>query len=538
MTRRFIRRVPALAAVLLGMLGLGLSTGSPAMAYQPVQTTLYTAQSAADCNKSPCILYPKSAQLPGGRLVAGFEDDEQKVVGQTLPVYKSDDSGTTWQKLTDIKAPAYLSSDPRYAAYTSNWTNPYFYVLPQALGSLPAGTLLLADVVSGADTASSGSGDRQNVAIALYDSTDQGSTWNVLSIVTQGTDQVNGPVWEPYLMMYDGRLVTYFSDEDEAHYFGSGSTRSGGQILAHETSGDGKTWSGEVQDVGTDFYSGRPGMTTIVPTTDGKWIMTFEYWGGGANTRYKICATPLTCDATSVGTGFPGAAGGSPVLLRLPDGRIVYNAAGSRDVWVDETGSSTGAWTEFQTPVAAGYSRDLQYVSGTGRVEILQAPWGTGPVTYGEVDLGHSTGAYYALVNRETGQVLAPRSGKIQDADLTGNTPDIVLQDRDDSVAAQHWHLVQKGSYVTLLNEAGGRSVGIWTGSATAGQRLAQWVDDGASDKEWTLVPTGDGYDKLRSVRNSALYATGAAASGPVDVEAALSGTAAYAQEWQLVTVS
>jgi hypothetical protein len=57
--------------------------------------------------------------------------------------------------------------------------------------------------------------------------------------------------------------------------------------------------------------------------------------------------------------------------------------------------------------VGAGYSRTLQYVEGTGRVVILQGTWG-GPtanavIRYGEVDLGHSDGPYYQLVNRKTG---------------------------------------------------------------------------------------------------------------------------------------
>lgn len=100
--------------------------GGAAQAYAPAQQSLYTATNPGSCNKSPCVLYPKSTELPNGRLVAGFEDDEQAVVGQTIPIYKSDDQGDSWQKLTDLKAPAYLSSDPAYAKYTSNWTNPYF----------------------------------------------------------------------------------------------------------------------------------------------------------------------------------------------------------------------------------------------------------------------------------------------------------------------------------------------------------------------------------------------------------------------------
>lgn len=128
-----------------------IASAVSASAYQPVPSNLYVADNPAACNKNPCVLYPKSAQLPSGRIVASFENDQTAPVGQTMPVYKSDDAGTSWQKLADVKAPAYLSSDAKYAKYTSNWTNPYLYVLPQNVGSLSAGTLLLASVVSGDD---------------------------------------------------------------------------------------------------------------------------------------------------------------------------------------------------------------------------------------------------------------------------------------------------------------------------------------------------------------------------------------------------
>ncbi|MCC8249798.1 hypothetical protein [Saccharothrix luteola] len=61
-------------------------------------SALFTAQKPDACDKRPCVLYPKAAQLPGGSLVASFEDSQTAAVGQTPPVYRSDDSGTTWQK--------------------------------------------------------------------------------------------------------------------------------------------------------------------------------------------------------------------------------------------------------------------------------------------------------------------------------------------------------------------------------------------------------------------------------------------------------
>jgi len=564
--RRIGRAVIACAAGLGLAAGVALAAASSASAYQPTQQTVYTAQNPSSCNKSPCILYPKSAQLPSGRLVVAFEDSEGPVVGQTMPIFSSDDDGDTWQKLTDLKAPAQLTSDPAYAAYTSNWTNPYFYVLPQALGGLAAGTLLLADVVSGADTAPSGSGNRQNVAIVLFASTDQGATWSVISTIATGPNQANDPVWEPYLMMYQGQLVCYYSDENDYLGYNSSTgavtidpdnttaTDSGGQILVHKTWNGSGSWSSPVLDVAgtttamgggkTEIGGGRPGMTNIVPTSDGKWLLTYEYWGGGEDVRYKIASNPLEFYATggAAGAGITAlpvssgsgslARGGSPVVVARPDGSLVYNAAGSGDVWVNSTGSSTGTWKEYKTSMPSGYSRNLQYVSGTRRMTIIRAPWGTGPVTSGQVDLGNSDGVYYALVNRATGQVLSPQSGKTQDAVFTGNVADIITQPRNDANAAQWWHLARKGTSVTLLNKGGGRAVGIWQGNANAGAQLTQWVDDSGSDKLWNLVQTSEGYYKLQSTANTSLYATAATAGGAVDLQTA---TDAYAQQWQTV---
>ena len=249
-----------------------------------------------------------------------------------------------------------------------------------------------------------------------------------------------------------------------------------------------------------------------------------------AGTDGAITSLPVPSGGNTLATG------GSPVLLPMPDGRIVYNAAGSGSVWVNESGASTGTWKQYQTPMAAGYSRNLQSVDGTGRVLILQASWsGTsvGPVKYAEVDLGHSDGAYYTLVNRLTGQALAPAAGKTQDAGLTGNVPDLVTAAVNSSDDTQRWHTQAKGSDVTLLNKAGGRAVAIWTGGATAGQKLAQWVDDDATDKRWTLVSSStSGYYRLRSVRNTGLYMTGATAGGSVTLAAS---TDDGSQDWRLV---
>lgn len=575
---------------------------SSAQAYNPTGGILYQLGSEP-CLKGRgnCAVYPKSAQLPSGRLVASFEKatvvpETGSADGETLPVYKSDDQGTSWQPLSQVKAPAYLSNDPRYAKYTSNWTNPYLYVLPQDVGNLKAGTLLLASVVSGDDYyykehkaadpnwTPSNDGDRKDVAIALYSSTDSGVTWNVVNVVATGgwqggsagavgqnvaaanTYRQVDPLWEPYLMVYNGRLVCYYSDENDYTGFdpvtgvprldpaNGTATDSHGQILVHRTwDGSSTQWSSPVvdiagltQDMGggkTEIGGGRPGMTNVVRTTDGKWFLTYEYWGGGTNVRYAIADDPLTFYAGSTGNPVtslpldsgsrPLATGGSPVVIRLPDGRLVYNAAGSGNVWVNDSGRSDGVWTEYQTTSRAGYSRNLQYVAGTGRIAILNNQ-DTSTIAYAEVDLGHSQGTYYQLVNRKTGQVIGT-GNNTNDANIgNGDVPDVVLEDAGAAANkdTQYWHMVTepKGG-VTLLNQSGGRAAAIWTGNATVGRRIGQWVDNSATGS-WNVVRTADGYYTFQAVRNTNVYLTGASRGAPLTLQNALTDGS---QEWRLV---
>lgn len=574
-----------------------------AQAYNPTGGTLYQLGSEP-CLKGRgnCAVYPKSAQLPSGRLVASFEKstvvtETGSADRQTLPVYKSDDDGTSWQPLSEVKAPAYLSGDSKYAKYTSNWTNPYLYTLPQDVGDLKQGTLLLASVVSGDDHyyrehkaadpnwTPSNDGDRKDLAIALYSSVDDGVTWKIQNVVATGgwqggsagatgqniananTNKQVDPLWEPYLMVYKGRLVCYYSDEND--YLGFNATTgvptldpandtakdSLGQILVHRTwDGRSANWSAPVvdlagltQDMGggkTEIGGGRPGMTNVVRTTDGKWMLPFEYWGGGANTRWVIADSPLefyTGSATGtdvaslpVDSGSrPLARGGSPVIIRLPGGRLVYNAAGSGSVWVNESGRSDGTWKEYQTTSQAGYSRNLQYVEGTGRIVVLNNQ-GTSTLKFAEVDLGQSDGAYYQLVNRRTDQVIGT-GDNTNDANLgNGDVPDVVLE--EPGVAAnpdtQYWHVVtEPNGGRTLLNKSGGRAAAIWTGNATAGQRIGQWVDDSATGS-WNLIRTDDGFYRLQSVKNTSLYLTGASDGAPLTLRnAATDGS----QDWELV---
>lgn len=591
------------AAAAAAALALALIPPSTAQAYVPTGTSIYQLPSDQACLKGRgnCAIYPKSAQLPDRRLVASFEQStvapSGSADGQTLPIYTSDDYGDTWKLTSQVKAPAYMSSDPKYAPYVSNWTNPYLYVLPQDVGTLKAGTLVMATIVSGDDAyytehkaadptwTPSNDGDRSHMAMALYASTDDGASWSIVNIIATGgweggsagalgkniaaanTYKQIDPIWEPYLMVYDGKLVCYYSDENDytgydpstgvASLAADNDTAadSGGQILAHRTwDGSSTSWTDPVVDVSgltqtlangsTEIGGGRPGMANVVQTSDGKWMITYEYWGGGGNVRYKVAddpldffkdgsaaGTPVTSLPVSSGSKTPST-GGSPVLVRLPSGALVYNASGSGDIWVNRSGSSTGTWTEYQTTTPGAYSRNLQYVNGTGKLSILYNQ-GTSTINSAQLDLGGSDGTYYELVNRKTGEVLGT-GGNTTDANIGNkNVPDVVSEAAA-GASTQAWHLTpEPGGGISLLNKSGGRAAEIWTGAATQGQKIGQWVDNSTTGT-WNLVADGD-YYRLQSVKNSGLYLSGATADAQVTLQPLASDGS---DEWTLVPIA
>ncbi|BDV32295.1 hypothetical protein Microterr_29550 [Microbacterium terricola] len=592
--------------IILAALSAPMLVALPASGYEPTGDVIFSLPDDP-CLKGRgnCIVYPKSAQLPSGRLVMTFErslvQESGGATGQTLPIFASDDYGDSWEQISEVAPPSDLSDDPAMDKYLSNWTNPYLYVLPEDVGELKAGTLLLASVVSGEDAyyleqkanepawIPNNDGDRANVAIALFQSTDEGGSWDFVNIVTEGGWQGGSagaigtriagantygqidPVWEPYLFAHNGKLITYFSDENDYLGFDPATgvlvedpdndtaSDAGIQILAHRSWDGVGAWSAPIVDAWGNQVSrgngkvqiggGRPGMTNVVETTDGKFMMTFEFFANGNGNRYKLSTDPNNFfgdadpDGVNVNTltRVTGSRSlnnsGSPVLVSLPDGRLAYNSSGSGSVWTNN-GSSTGPWTEYQTTLAGGYSRNLTPIAGTGRVLILQSIWGganTLPVIrHADIDFGGSDGLTYQLVNRKSGQVLGT-GGKTNDANLgNANTPDIVQENPNGSVT-QQWQVVPKTSgSITLLNQSGGRSATVWTGNATAGQRIAQWVDESTTGA-WRFIPTTDGYVKLRSVVNSNMFLTGVSNGSPATVQLAASDGS---QEWLLVPVA
>lgn len=547
------------ALVAVGLLASTAAIMSPAQAYTPTEKTLFemsTADKTAQQNKYNSIVYPKAAVTTSGRIIAAHEKSIGQPVGQTLPIYKSDDSGDTWSSFGVVEAPAYkvakgetlrtytAAEKAELAKYTSAWTNPYLYVLPQDVGDLKQGDTLLAMLVSGGDvyyqdqkaanpswTASS-DGDRKDLAIALYVSSkaSDGESWKFVDIIDEGGWQANygatfssentlkqqDPVWEPYLMVYQGKLVAYYTDEKD--YTGYDATTgeltmrpdwktyqvpgtgkdSGNQVLVHRV-WDGSltsSWGARVLDEGGSFTKGewgggRPGMANVVETTDGKWIYTAEF--GVA----KVSDSPLRFWDAAKPANLPVANWGSPVIIQVPNPTdptkwgLLLNHGSSGDVWYNASGRSDGTWVRLNTTLGSGFSRNLTYIPETGKVLLLRAGWDDNKIQYAHLDVGNSEGSYYRLVNQD-GKVLTQATSS--EGGPGANLALLKLAAADTSATAGHqlWHLQPKANgTVTLLAKSSGRALAVW-GSKTD---LTTWVDDNGSDKLWTLSqPNSSGY--------------------------------------------
>ncbi len=180
---------------------------------------------------------------------------------QVWPIYRSTDGGQSWTFVTNV-------TDEVFG--TNRKAQPMLYELPQAVGNLSAGTLLLTGNLVPDDESSS--------RIVIYKSTDLGNTWEYLSTVDTGgpfvydrsPESTTTTIWEPYLYMDDyGHLVCAFSDERQ---------KSDGvlQALSLRYSFDGINWSDEQNIVALNNYNDRPGMVTVSQMDNGKYIATYE----------------------------------------------------------------------------------------------------------------------------------------------------------------------------------------------------------------------------------------------------------------------
>ena len=385
-------RLLHLSSTLPFLLGLATSSPTPPWSSSSAQITYYNNntifQSPPDYTV-PGTLYARSLQLPCGDLLATWENYSPEPPPVAFPIYRSTDYGVSWSQIAWV-------NDTQYGY--GNRYQPFLYLLPRDFAQWKAGTVFLAGSAIPTDLSST--------HIELYASTDSGVTWEFVSHIAEGGEAVpdNGltPVWEPYLMLYQDKLVCYYSDQrDPAH----------GQKLVHQVTSDGLTWEGVVDDVAYAEYTARPGMPIVSQLgKGGKYIMTYEYGGGPVDgvmpvnytfpVFYKISEDPLAFDAVE---GQPIVTNDAERTVPVSSPYNVYDkeeemlivSCGTLgDVFVNKAGGDVGSWESRKTMERTSYTRSLRIVKdekwGKG---LLLAGGGALPpsegnkVTVGMVDM-------------------------------------------------------------------------------------------------------------------------------------------------------
>jgi len=340
----------------------------------------------------PGTLYARTVQLPDLSLLATWENYSPEPPPVYFPIYRSTDFGESWSEISRVQDTSGNGYGMRY--------QPFLYVLPQDWATWKAGTIFLAG--------SSIPTNLSSTDIQLYASTDNALTWQFISSIAKGGEAVpdNGltPVWEPFLMLYGGNLLCYYSDQrDPAH----------GQKLVYQATGDGRGWGEVVDIVAYSNYTSRPGMPVVARIgnrEEAKYILTYEYGGGPVDgvlpvnytfpVFYKISDDPtkfdevegqpiVTDDATRT---VPVS---SPYVIWDDKEDIIIVSCGTlSDVFVNAAGGAVDGWQSRTTGERVSYTRSLRIIHDQhwGRGLLLA---GGGPlppsegnrVTVGVVDI-------------------------------------------------------------------------------------------------------------------------------------------------------
>ncbi|MBR3715692.1 MAG: exo-alpha-sialidase [Clostridia bacterium] len=229
----------------------------------------------------PTIIELQHSGENNGKIIASFSiaDSGKRGKPTSFRIMESVDGGETWKQIGE----AVETIDRSIEAC---W-NPHLFELPEQVGDMPKGTLLLAGC-------SIDPGQKIKSHIAIWKSLDCGKTWKEFTVVTAGGGLGEG-VWEPYLYYEDGYLYCFYSDDSLPEY---------DQTVSYKRSKDGKTWEDIVHVVAGDKFAYRPGMGIFTKMGNGQYFIVYEIFGewSGCPIHYKITDDITDWNPSDLGT--------------------------------------------------------------------------------------------------------------------------------------------------------------------------------------------------------------------------------------------
>lgn len=340
-----LRRLPS-AATLVVLVGCG-GGGSDATAPRPAALSAAPTVARGTLLQATWSAYPRLVRLAhqaDSRRNGGIVASVTEYAAGTLQAgfHLSTDDGASFARLGTLR-------DDGFASGLCCGT---LFELPQAVGALPAGTLLYAASVGG-DTPGALMEQR------LYRSDDGGATFDRVAGATCGRSAVprivgaaGSGVWEPeFLVAGDGALACIYSDETEP---------GKSQVLKLTATRDGTTWSTPELIVAGAAASDRPGMAIVRRLPSGRYAMSFEL----CSTARLDCAARLLLSDDGLHWGAAGSFGTRP---QTAAGQYFRHAP--TIAWSARPGSAPGALALIGQILASDVSgADL---SGNGRTMLV-----------------------------------------------------------------------------------------------------------------------------------------------------------------------
>ena len=315
-------------------------------------------------------------------------------------------------------------------------------------------------------------------AIRIYRSTDVGRTWSLFSTPVTGTV---GLYEAEFSVDAAGRLLVYYSSEERR---GQGYN----QLLAHKASLDGGlTWGAEVLDVGRPDNVARPGMAVVRRLPNGSYVMSYEVCGA------------QNCDAY-LRTSPDGANWGPPTDL----GTRIESATGHHF-----THAPTIAWANDGTPngklLAVGQELRNNAGSGladlNGKVVMVNTNNGTGPWIEIAAPVEVPGATNNPCPNYTSSLLPSPDGTRLLEValDFVGtecrafyNTGSITAAPNPAFAPA-----TLANSVYRIVSKNSNRVLDVDACSTAEGAKVQQYDWIGGDCQRWKLEALGDGYYKI-----------------------------------------
>ena len=456
--------------------------------------------------------YERIVRLDNGDLLAtwmrAFPVSNNFIGGmKSFYFYRSSDDGRTWQHISTLDPSDFpgLSRD-KMGMHT-------LYVLPQALGAFPKGTLLFA---------ANDWDDTQPYTVHIWRSTDNGMTWQKHSDMAPRSAGVGGRVWEPeFAVSSGGQLICYYSDERQDGY---------DQCISYETSNDGGlTWNNYTIIMGKHVpgwirgvtpTAWRPGMPIVRQANNGTYFLFVEHIGimpDGSN-RHGVISFKTSADGLNWGNPEdPGSlitANGTEAR-QCPAVAFMDDGSGNERIFVRGMGDTC---SPSQCFTSTDYGQTWQLIDApltAVRNENVGSNWSSAFLAtdnklielnnyfngqYNEIRCGTAvflgeqmivSGADYKLVNVASGQCMDDAGGSMS----WGNQ---MILWHDNNLKTQSWRLDNtNGGWYKLTCNFSNLVLDNQNGSTAPGSPVQQWEDNGAPAQRWQFIPEGNGIFRI-----------------------------------------